>query len=57
MDAKWSKSMGLDKDLTTVGLGLGVRTERYALVLKDLVVAYVGVSICFKKQYDNAHIL
>ncbi|TFK36225.1 peroxiredoxin [Crucibulum laeve] len=40
-DAKWSKSIGLEKDLTA--LGLGIRTGRYALVLDDLVVKYLGV--------------
>jgi len=40
-DAKWSKSMGLDKDLS--GAGLGIRTERYAMVLEDNVVKYIGV--------------
>ncbi|CAA7270351.1 unnamed protein product [Cyclocybe aegerita] len=40
-EAKWSKSIGLDKDLTAVGLG--IRTARYALILDDLVVKYVGV--------------
>jgi len=41
VEAKWSKSMGLDKDLSAVGFGL--RTERYALIIEDLVVKYVGV--------------
>ena len=45
IEAKWSKSMGLDKDLSAVGFGM--RTERYALVLDDLVVKYVGVSIIY----------
>ncbi|KAF8154488.1 thioredoxin-dependent peroxidase [Crassisporium funariophilum] len=40
-DAKWSKEIGLEKDLTAAGMG--IRTARYALVLEDLVVKYVGV--------------
>lgn len=42
IEAKWSKSMGLDKDLSA--RGFGVRTERYGMVLDNLVVKYVGVS-------------
>ena len=53
VEAKWSKSMKLDKDLSAVGFG--VRTERYALVLENNIVKYVGVSIYFK-QYHNAHV-
>ena len=45
VEANWSKSMGLDKDLS--GVGFGVRTERYAMVLEDNIVKYVGVNICF----------
>lgn len=41
--------MGLDKDLSAVGFGL--RTERYALVIDDLVVKYVGVSTLKKTYY------
>lgn len=40
-DAKWSKSIGLDKDLSAIGFG--TRTERYALIIDDLVVKYIGV--------------
>ncbi|KAF9042947.1 peroxiredoxin [Panaeolus papilionaceus] len=40
-DAKWSKGLGLDKDLSS--FGLGTRTWRYALVLNDNVVEYLGV--------------
>ncbi|PPQ96912.1 hypothetical protein CVT26_005898 [Gymnopilus dilepis] len=43
VDAKWSKELGLSVDLTGAGLGLGVRTARYALILDDLTVKYVGV--------------
>jgi len=39
--AKWSSSMGLDKDLSAVGFG--IRTARYAIILDNLVVKYVGV--------------
>ena len=44
--------MGLDKDLSAVGFGL--RTERYALVIDDLVVKYVGVSTLKKHITTNA---
>ncbi|PPR00675.1 hypothetical protein CVT24_000963 [Panaeolus cyanescens] len=40
-DAKWSKELGLDKDLSS--FGLGTRTWRYALILNDNVVEYLGV--------------
>ncbi|KAJ2930716.1 hypothetical protein H1R20_g6379, partial [Candolleomyces eurysporus] len=39
--AQWSKKLGLDKDLTANGLG--IRTSRYALILEDNVVKYVGI--------------
>jgi len=39
--AEWSKSLGLSVDLTE--RGLGVRTARYAIILDDLVIKYVGV--------------
>ena len=39
-EAKWSKSIGLDKDLSAIGFG--TRTDRYALVLDDLNVKYLG---------------
>jgi len=40
-DAKWSKSIGLEKDLSAIGFG--IRTDRYALIIDNLVVKYVGV--------------
>jgi len=40
-NATWSKSIGLEKDLSAMGFGL--RTARYALVIDNLVVTYVGV--------------
>jgi len=39
--AKWSSELGLTLDLTE--RGLGIRTNRYALIIDDLVVKYVGV--------------
>jgi len=39
-DAAWSKELGLSVDLTA--RGLGVRTARYALIIDDLTVQYVG---------------
>ena len=43
-DAKWSSSLGLDVDLSGLGIGLGKRTTRYAVVLDDLKIKYLGVS-------------
>ena len=43
LDGAWSKELGLTVDLSGAGIGLGVRTTRYALVLDDLVVKYIGV--------------
>jgi hypothetical protein len=40
--AEWSKSLGLSLDLT--GMGLGIRTARYAMIIDDLVIKYVEVS-------------
>lgn len=42
-DAKWSQLIGLGKDLSSIGFGM--RTERYALIIDDLVVKYVGVGL------------
>lgn len=42
-DAKWSKSMGLSMDLSE--RGLGIRTARYAMIINDLKVEYIGVSV------------
>ncbi|KAI6040741.1 thioredoxin-dependent peroxidase [Pisolithus marmoratus] len=39
--AQWSQALGLSVDLSHVGFGL--RTARYAMVLDDLVVKYLGV--------------
>jgi len=40
-NAEWSAKMGLSADLSSVGFG--TRTARYALVLDDLKVTYIGV--------------
>lgn len=40
-DTQWSKQLGLTLDLNQAGLG--VRTARYALILDDLTVKYIGV--------------
>ncbi|KAM5543891.1 hypothetical protein V8D89_002508 [Ganoderma adspersum] len=42
-DAAWSAKLGLTVDLSGLGIGLGKRTTRYALVIDDLKVTYVGV--------------
>ncbi|KAI0794931.1 1-Cys peroxiredoxin isozyme [Abortiporus biennis] len=39
-NVEWSKQLGLTLDLS--GLGLGIRTSRFAIVLDDLVVKYVA---------------
>ncbi|KAI6004472.1 thioredoxin-dependent peroxidase [Pisolithus orientalis] len=40
-NAEWSKALGLSVDLSNIGFGL--RTARYAIILDDLVVKYLGV--------------
>ncbi|KAI6015872.1 thioredoxin-dependent peroxidase [Pisolithus microcarpus] len=40
-NAEWSKAMGLSVDLSHIGFGL--RTARYAIILDDLVIKYLGV--------------
>ncbi|KAF8184781.1 thioredoxin-dependent peroxidase [Pholiota molesta] len=40
-DAKWSKQIGQVLDLSAKGLG--IRTGRYAIIIDDLVVKYIGV--------------
>lgn len=40
-DAKFSRSIGWEKDLTA--LGLGVRTGRYAIVVDDGIVTYAEI--------------
>lgn len=44
-DAKWSSALGLSLDLTE--RGLGIRTNRYAMIIDDLELKYLGVSIAF----------
>jgi len=39
-EAKWNKELGLSLDLSQ--MGLGVRTARYAVILDDLTVTYLG---------------
>jgi len=41
VDAQWSKALGLTMDLTA--RGLGIRTARFAMVLDNLKVTYLGV--------------
>ncbi|KAH8107288.1 thioredoxin-dependent peroxidase [Phellopilus nigrolimitatus] len=40
-DAKWSATMGLSVDLTS--RGMGVRTARYAMIINDLKIEYIGL--------------
>ncbi|PFH47497.1 hypothetical protein AMATHDRAFT_6678 [Amanita thiersii Skay4041] len=39
--AQWSSQLGLGLDLQ--GRGLGMRTNRFAMIIDDLVVKYIGV--------------
>ncbi|TBU28208.1 Redoxin [Dichomitus squalens] len=39
----WSEKLGLTVDLSGLGIGLGKRTTRFALVIDDLKVTYAGV--------------
>lgn len=41
-NAEWSKTLGLQLDLT--GKGLGIRTDRFAIIVDDLCIKYIGVS-------------
>jgi len=41
--AAWSKSLGLQLDLTEKGLG--IRTGRFAIIVDDLVVKYIQVGL------------
>jgi len=41
--AAWSKTLGLDLDLTEAGLG--VRTGRFAVIVDDLTVKYIEVRL------------
>ncbi|KAH9915459.1 Redoxin [Epithele typhae] len=40
-NAKWSTEMGLSQDLSA--LDFGTRTKRYAIIIDDLKVTYIGV--------------
>ncbi|KAI0339233.1 Redoxin [Trametopsis cervina] len=42
IDSAWSKELGLTVDLSGAGIGLGVRNQRYALVLDDGKITYLG---------------
>jgi len=39
--AEWAKGLGLSLDLTA--RGLGIRTTRFAMILDDLKVTYIGI--------------
>ncbi|KAI0083892.1 Redoxin [Irpex rosettiformis] len=43
INTEWSKALGLSVDLSGLGIGLGERTTRYAIVLDDLKIKYLGV--------------
>lgn len=40
-NAEWAKAVGLDLDAS--GFGMGVRSQRYAMIVDDGVVSYLGV--------------
>ncbi|KAH9855473.1 Redoxin [Lenzites betulinus] len=42
-ETEWSDKLGLTVDLSGAGIGLGKRTTRFALLLDDLKVKYIGV--------------
>lgn len=46
INTAWTKELGLDIDLSwfASGAGLGQRSTRYALIIDDLVIKYIGVS-------------
>jgi peroxiredoxin (alkyl hydroperoxide reductase subunit C) len=39
--AEFTKALGLELDL--VGRGLGIRSQRFAMIVKDMKVAYLAV--------------
>ena len=41
--AAFAKAIGLDIDLTGAGIGLGVRSKRYAMLVEDGVVKVLNV--------------
>jgi glutaredoxin/glutathione-dependent peroxiredoxin len=41
--AAFAKAIGLEIDLTSIGLGLGVRSKRYAMLVEDGVVKMLNV--------------
>jgi len=41
-NAAWSKQLGLTLDISIAGSS-GLRTGRYAMIIDDLVVKYLGV--------------
>jgi peroxiredoxin len=49
-NAEWSKELGLTVDLSKHGLG--TRTNRYAIILDDLVVKYVEVRDLMSQCYQ-----
>jgi len=50
--ATYVKQLGLDRDLTANGLGL--RAQRFAMIVKDGVVTYIGVEASGKFEVSNA---
>jgi peroxiredoxin len=49
--AEYVKKLGLDRDLT--GGGMGVRSFRYAMIVEDAVVKYIGVEASGKFEVSN----
>ena len=50
--ATWTRAMGLDQDLTEKGMG--VRSQRFSMLVKDGVVTHLNVEAPGKFEVSNA---
>lgn len=50
--AEWTKALGLELDL--VARGLGIRSQRYVMVLEDGVVKHLAVEAGGKFEVSSA---
>lgn len=50
--AEYTKKLGLDRDLTAGGMG--IRSQRYAMIVEDGVVTHLGVEAPSKFEVSNA---
>jgi len=53
--AEYAKKLGLDRDLTAGGMG--VRCFRFAMIVDDGVVRYIGVEASGKFEVSNVEAL